>query len=291
MAKDPKKNKGVLDVPGVTERTKKDGTTVYKVVVFLQRDGTGKQERRIATYTPEPGESKRDIKKKLEALRQELLSERVNTHSRESAQTVAQFSTFFLEDRKAAGCTPHTLHNYQDCLNRINAELGNVPLNKLTTAMINKFYRKLEQTQKQSGAVALPALNQAVKAKKLTQTALAERSGLGRSTVRGALIGNRVNMDTADKIAAALGRKTEKLFVVSQPETLSAETVLSVHRVLRSMLEVAKRNKLVKYNEAEDCTLPKREDKEAMTLQPEQIGELLEAVEQEPLMWQALIHC
>ena len=285
------KKKSVLDVPGVTERKKKDGTISYKVVVFLKRDGTGKQQRRIATYTPEPGEGKREIKKKLEALRQELLTERVNTHSRESGQTLAQFSNFFLEDRKAAGCTPHTLHNYQDCLARINAELGNVPLNQLTSVMISTFYRKLEKTTKQSGAVALPALKQAVKAKGLTQSALAERSGLGRSTVRGALIGNRVAQSTADKIAAALERKPEKLFVVGQAETLSDETVLSVHRVLRSMLAVAKKNKLILDNEAEYCTVKKREYKEAMTLQPEQVGELLDAVEQEPLMWQALIHC
>ena len=285
------KKKSVIDVPGVTERVKADGTTVYKVTVCLRRDGTGKQERRMATYTPPPGESKRETRKALEALRQDLLQSRINEHSRESAQTLKQFSTVFLEDRKAAGCTPHTLHNYGHCLQRINAELGNVPLNKLTTSMIDRFYRKLEHTQKRGGAVALPTLKKTLKAQNLTQKALADRSGLGYQTVRGAVGGRRVSTVTAEKIAAVLGRKPEQLFMMGQSETISTETVLTYHRVLRDMLELARKKKLVKYNEADDATLPKRQTKEAMTLQPEQIDLLLEEVSREGTMWQALIHC
>ena len=52
-----------------------------------------------------------------------------------------------------------------------------------------------------------------------------------------------------------------------------------------------RRKKLIGYNEAEDTTRPKRPDKEAMTLQPEQIQLLLDTVAEEPLVWQALIHC
>ena len=281
------------DLPGVKARARADGTISYQVTVCLRRDGLGRQERRYQTYTPPAGETKRETRKALERIRSELLGERINPNSRESGQTLAQFSQVFLEDKEAAGCTHHTLQNYRQCLKRINAALGNVPLNQLTTAQIDRFYRSLSKERKQGpgGAVALPALSKTLKARKLSRAELARRAGLGASTVNGAVQGRRVSMETAQRIAAALDRAPDRLFLLQTGgETISTETVLSHHRVLRDMLALAKRKKLVKYNEADDCTIPKREKKEAKTLQPEEIAVLLKVLEGEPLMWQAMLH-
>ena len=108
--------------------------------------------------------------------------------------------------------------------------------------------------------MALPALGKTLKARKLSRAELARRAGLGASTVNGAVQGRRVSMETAQRIAAALDRAPDRLFLLQTGgETISTETVLSHHRVLRDMLSLAKRKKLVKYNEADDCTIPKRE--------------------------------
>lgn len=281
------------DLPGVKARVKADGSVSYQVTVCLRRDGLGRQERRYQTYTPPEGETKRETRKALERIRSELLHERINPNSRESSQTLAQFSAVFLADKEAAGCTHHTLQNYRQCLKRINAALGNVPLNQLTTAQIDRFYRSLGKAPKAGtgGAVALPGLTKAMQARKLSRAELARRSGLGASTVNGAVQGRRVSAETARRIAAALDREPDRLFLFQTGgNALSVETVLSHHRVLRDMLALAKRKKLVPYNEADDCTLPKREKKEAKTLQPEEITLLLQVLGEEPLMWQAMLH-
>lgn len=286
-------SKLIDDIPGVRGRLLADGSASYQITTSHGRDGLGGQKRRYLTYNPPPGETKRETRKALERMRAELQNELHNPNSKESCQTVAQFSEVFLADKEAAGCKPNTLRNYREALKRINAVLGNIPLNQITTAEIDHFYRSLakEESRRGQGAVALPALRKAMTARKLSRMKLAELAGLGASTVNNAVKGERVSRTTARRLAEALGREVNSLFILRQGgEALSSESVLSHHRVLRSMLALAKKKKLVRTNEAEDATLPKRPKRKARTLQPEEIAKLLQAMEAEPLMWQALVH-
>ena len=280
--------------PGVRYKPLADGTPSYQVTVCLRRDGLGKQERRYRTFTPPEGMGKREVRKELERIRSELLNERINTNSLEAGQTLRQFAAVFLSDREFAGCTPKTLDNYQRLLDRILAELGNVPLNQLTSERIQAFYRKLTKEpnrRKHSTAVALPALKKLTTARKVKGAVLARQAGVSASVANMALRGEPVSVQTAEKLSAALEKPMSSIFLIQKPEeTLSVGTVLSYHRAMRSMLSLAVKKKLVKVNECDFVTLPKQKKQEQPTLQPEEIARLFQVLEGEPLEWQALVH-
>lgn len=71
---------------------------------------------------------------------------------------------------------------------------------------------------------------------------------------------------------------------------LSAKTIREHHRLISTVLEQAVKEGLVAFNVAGRVELPKTERREVGYFQPEQIGAIREALEQEPLKWKMLTH-
>lgn len=71
---------------------------------------------------------------------------------------------------------------------------------------------------------------------------------------------------------------------------LSAKTVLEHHRLISTVLEQAVKECLVPFNVASRAILPKVEKKNVNYFQPEDIANIREAMETEPLKWKTLIH-
>lgn len=71
---------------------------------------------------------------------------------------------------------------------------------------------------------------------------------------------------------------------------LSAKTVLEHHRLISTVLEQAVKECLVPFNVASRAVLPKVEKKNVNYFQPEDIANIREAMEAEPLKWKTLIH-
>ena len=111
------------------------------------------------------------------------------------------------------------------------------------------------------------------------------------NTVALALQGKRVSLSTAQAIAAALGRRVEELFTVDRrQEKLSSKTVLEYHRFISAVLAQAEKEMLVTYNAAQKATPPKLERKEADYFQPEEVEQIRDALEGEPVKWRAVTH-
>ena len=64
---------------------------------------------------------------------------------------------------------------------------------------------------------------------------------------------------------------------------LSSSTIRGVHTMLHSALDRAVKEKLLLYNPAEDCVVPKLQRQEMRTLKPEDMRAYLEAAEREAL--------
>ena len=70
--------------------------------------------------------------------------------------------------------------------------------------------------------------------------------------------------------------------------TLSAKTVREYHAFISSVLHQAAREQVLPYNPAVNATLPKVVHKEANYYTAERMAEILAAVKQEPVFWQAV---
>ena len=73
-------------------------------------------------------------------------------------------------------------------------------------------------------------------------------------------------------------------------DNLSAKTVLEHHRLISTVLEQAVKECLVPFNAASRAVLPKVEKKNVNYFQPEDITNIRESMEKEPLKWKTLLH-
>lgn len=73
-------------------------------------------------------------------------------------------------------------------------------------------------------------------------------------------------------------------------ERLSSSTVRKIHFVISSILKQAAREQIIQNNPAQYATLPRTEKHEANFYTTEQIKDILEAVEHEPLHWRAMTY-
>ena len=71
---------------------------------------------------------------------------------------------------------------------------------------------------------------------------------------------------------------------------LSAKTILEHHRLISTVLDQAEKEGLVPFNVAAKATLPKVSKKEVNYFQPEQVAEIRDALETEPIKWKTITH-
>lgn len=83
----------------------------------------------------------------------------------------------------------------------------------------------------------------------------------------------------------------EQLFVLHKNDTpLAPKTVLKHHRLIRTILGEAEKELLVAYNAASKATPPRVRRPVVNSFQPEEISEILEALEEEPVKWRTIVH-
>ena len=187
---------------------------------------------------------------------------------------------------------PKTLFEYRAQLVRVNAAIGHMKLQDIRPQHLNKLYKNLaEEGVRQSGYMATAAidLGALLKERKTTREKLASVAGISATTVTSACRRERIQGKKAESIAAALGMPVGKLFALERDTTpLSAKSLLAYHRLIHTILHEAEREMLVAYNAASRATPPKDIQKAPNYFQPEQIYEILKALEEEPLKWRLI---
>lgn len=118
----------------------------------------------------------------------------------------------------------------------------------------------------------------------------AAAAGLSRSTVKNAMEKKHIAKESAEKIAAAMGRKLTTTFTLERDmEPLAAATVLAYHRTLSAILTKAVQWGYMNTNPADRAEKPKLGRKEAPYLDEADARRLLELLQAEPIRWRALI--
>ena len=116
---------------------------------------------------------------------------------------------------------------------------------------------------------------------------------MSSTTVSAACKGERISTESAEKMADALKMPINQLFNLHTETTgLSSKTILHHHRLINSILAQAERDRLVPINIADKNYMkaPKLERKEADFLDDEQVKQVLELLNNEPIKWKTALY-
>lgn len=268
---------------------KKRGNS-YLIRCYDGYDQTGRQIERTMTWKIPAGMSEKKAER--EARHQaELFEEKVRTG--QSAEKKIKFSDFcdlWMKDYAETQLRPKTVTRYRGLLERIKPALGSIYLDRLRPTHLTAFYRELAQVRKVSTYIARVDLKAFLKEHKVTQTKLAEDSGICTATIRSIIIGNAATEETAQKIAGALHIDFDKLFQPSgEPQPLSGQTILHYHRLISVILQTAVEWQYIPANTAERVKPPKAESNEAVYLDDKQAIRLLELMEDQPIYYRTAV--
>lgn len=275
-------------MPNIKRIDGKTGVS-YKITVYSGTDAQGRQVRHYRTWKPEPGMTARQIEKAVQRAAVDFERELELGFQADCRQTFAQYAEYVIQLKERAGIKPKTLYEYRAQLVRVNAAIGHMKLQDIRPQHLNSFYKNLaESGVRKSGyrATATVDLGAILKEKKMTREKLAQVAGISATTVTTACRREKIQGVKAEQIASALGMPAEKLFEIEQDTTpLSAKSLLAYHRLIHTILHEAEREMLIPYNAASRATPPKDIKKDPNYFQPEVIGDILEALEGEPLKW------
>ena len=266
--------------------------THYRISVAMGVTPTGAPIRHRMNWTPEPGMTDRQIKKAVEAEASKFEDQLRNGYSIDNKATFEEYSNYVINLKlHAKELAPRTADRYLSLLERVNDSIGALKLTDIRPSHLNKLYADLakEGVRKNTErAVPKPALQSTFKRSGLSKGKLATAANCAPSTIRVALEGQTVTKETADKIAAALGRRFSELFKLqSDSSPLSDKTVLEHHRVVSTVLAHAEKEMIVLYNAASKATPPRAETPERDYFQPDELDEILAALDDAPLKWKA----
>ncbi len=266
----------------------------YKITVFSGVDTQGRQVRHYRTWKPEPGMTARQTEKAVQRAAMDFERELELGYQADNRQTFAQYAEYVLSLKERAGLKPKTLFEYRSQLVRINAAIGHLKLQDIRPQHLNSFYKNLaEEGIRKSGyrATATADLSAILKERKWTREKLSLMAGISATTVTAACRLEKIRGDKAESIAAALDQPVNQLFALERDTApLSAKSLLAHHRLIHTILHEAEREMLVAYNAASKATPPKDTKKEPNYFQPDQISQILDALNDEPLKWHLITH-
>lgn len=279
----------------IEKRRNKAGEVISCIITVAEgvtRDGT--QIRRRRTWKPEPGMTERQIDKaaNIQAIRFE--DEVRNGLQLDNRQTFEEYADYVLELKKRSGVKRSTSERYRTLLPRINAAIGHLKLADIRPAHINAFYKALgregERKDTQTATVT-PAAKKAIAGRRGAQAAIVKKSSIARTTVSAFFAGEAIRVGAAEAIAAAMGRKPSTTFKVHKGAgKLSPKTILEHHRLISTILAQAEKEMLVPYNAAAKATPPKADNIEPNYFQPQELHDIIAALEDEPIKWRTITH-
>ena len=274
-------------------RNKEGKLISYRIRIYRGRDAMGKQLKAFTTtFQVKPTWSEKSALKKAEAYAAVLEEQVKRGMISDDRRRFDEYCAYVLEQKARAGAKKTTLQGYKVMTPRIYQAIGHIQLKDLRPEHLNRFYAQLEEEGAgvEKNTAYSRKLADCLQEKKMTRKALSERSGVPINTVYSAVKGNPVPAKTAVEISKALGVDVNQLFVSDRKiSTLSANTVQHYHRLISIVLEQAVKEGLILHNVAKRATLPKLQRVEVNYFQPEELAAILNALEQEPIKWRAMI--
>lgn len=280
----------------IREHRNKEGKLVsYLIRVHRGRGLDGKEIKPwTTTFDVSPTWTEKSARKKAEAFAAnfEMLCKEGKTSN--GNMKFAEYAEYVIKLKEERGVKHTTIQRYRELTGRIYPAIGHMKLKDIRADQLNDLYSKLLKTKVRNGAnhaVAKIDFASLLKKEHMTRAGLAEETKLSIKAVYAAVNGEPVSVETAEAIAKALGISMKQSFDVKENrKTLSPKTVLEHHRLIRTILDQAEKEGLVSSNAASKATLPKQNPREVNYFQPEEISEIRNALESEPIKWKTITH-
>lgn len=263
----------------------------YLIMVSEGYGLDGRQKRKLMTWRPEPGMTKRQIKEEL-TLQAALFERRVRSGQvLDGHVTFAEFVDRWRRDYAEPNLAPKTLVRYDELLKRILPAIGHIRLDKLQPHHLMAFYAGLQNAENQSGASfkATSRLLVVFEQSGMTRQALADEVGCHVNTIYRLIRGQGVDIRIAQEACDILGVSFAEGAESTKPVHQLAGKTINHHRLISSILNQAVFWQVIPDNPSRRVKPPKVERKEAKYLDEEQTAMLLHLLDNEPYQNQVMI--
>ena len=264
----------------------------YLIMVSEGYGADGRQKRKLMTWRPEPGMTKRQVKEALN-LQAALFERKVRSGQvLDGHVTFAEFVDRWRRDYAEPNLAPKTLVRYEELLRRILPAIGHIRLDKLQPHHLMAFYASLQSAENQSGVSykAKHHLLAVFEQSGMTRQVLADEVGCHVNTIYRLIKGQGVDLRIAQEACDILGVPFEEGIESSQPvKQLAGKTISHHHRLISSILNQAVFWQVITDNPTHRVQPPKYERKEAKYLDEEQTATLLHLLDNEPYQNQVMI--
>ena len=181
-----------------------------------------------------------------------------------------------------------TSRRYKRDLVRVNKFIGDIRLTDLKASDINKMYLSMQEPgirQDKKAVAKDPKTLQRMKAELgLLNKDFCAAGNIADNTLRLAMNGKHISIESAGKIAAVLKVKPDTIFeyitLGDDKSGLSAKTVRNYHNMIHVILQCAKDESVIRENPADSAKPPKVMKKEAEFFEIADILEIRSALEQ-----------
>lgn len=273
----------------------KGDITSFKIVVSAGYDCMGNQIRHRSIWTPPRyGMTERQMTKEATAYAFKFEEQINNGYVLDNNQRFYQYAQYVLQVKETEGVRPSTLDRYIELLGRINQAIGNLKIGEIRPQHLNAFYTDLKENGYKldaDRAVAKRSLKIIMSEMALPKTTLAKMAGVSASTITNATRGDPIRVDIATKIAKALDEDFDELFKLEENKAhLSPKTILEHHRLISTILAQAEKEMLIMYNPAAKASPPRPKAGRPDYYQPDEIEEILTALEGAPLKWKTITY-
>jgi integrase len=285
----------------ISERKDKNGNIIsYRIRVARGYDTGGKKLKPYElSWKPAPGMTSKQIERELNKQAVQFEEQCKQGLAGDGKQKFEAYADYVIQTKEASGeLKHHTLVRYRELLRRINAGIGHIKIADIRAQHLNSLYEQLGQDglrHNAEKAVIKPDIDIKLMLKSQGFTNkekfARDRAGISVTTLNCACKGEKISLESAEKISAALNVKTDMLFLVEKDNTpLSAKTVREHHVVIHLVLHQAEREGLIPFNPASRAKPPKTKPPKANYFEVEQVAAIIEAVDSEPLKWKTILH-
>ena len=265
----------------------------YRLNVSAGLNWKGQQIRKRITWKPpRPDMSKKQMDKLAMAAAIKFEEEIRAGYEIDKRKKFHEYAEYVIDLKSRTGLSPTTIERYRSMLPRIYDGIGHMKLTDIRPYHLNDLYKHLaENGIRNKGAIATAkkVVKKKVAALKRTKASIVKEVGFSHTTLNAILRGDPVIYANAEKLANLLGYSVSELFVVEDKfKPLSDKTILEHHRLISMIMAMAEKELLIPYNPAAKATPPKVSKKEADYFQPEEVAEIVKALQDVPIKWKAM---
>ena len=262
----------------------------FLLVAFEGYTADGKQRRKTKTWKPPAGMSPKKAEK--EALKAAVLFEQQVQAGQIADGKRVKFSDFaerWFKDYAETQLRPRTIARYRELMERINAALGHLYIDRIRPAHLMDFYKQLSELRTVHSYCFTGDLKAMLKERKTTKKVFVTESGVSMGVLNSITQGKNISAVSAEKVAQALDVPLSQYFEPAEEKSLSGKTILHYHRLISSIMQTAVYWQVIVSNPCDRVKPPKVEKKEIKYLDHEQAIEPLELIDNEPIQYKTAV--